>query len=81
MSKPRPDPVMVHLESYPYKRGNDTVNQPLFEHLKEEHPEGWARYSLGATIGDPEDEHYMEHGKLGAEPEMRREIAADLRAD
>ena len=80
MRKPRPDPVMVHLEAYAYKRGDDTVNQPLFEHLKEEHPEAWARYSLGATIGDPEDQHYIEHGELTPEPEMIREIEADNRA-
>ena len=75
--KHKPDPVMVHLESYPYRRFGDELNAGLMEHLKEEHTTAWARWSVGNAIGDPEDEHYMEHGKLTTRAEAAREIALD----
>ena len=64
MTRKRQDPVTVHLETYPYKRGDTQANQPLYAHMQQEHPEDYARVLLGSSPGDMEDQHYIAHGHL-----------------
>jgi hypothetical protein len=72
---------MVHLENYTYKPRDEKVNEPLVDHMRSDHPSAWARWMVGDTLGDIEDQHYIEHGKLTSEAEMAREIEADNRRE
>jgi len=57
----RPDPVRVHLRSYPYVPGDAMLNAPLVSHMRTEHPQDWARWDAGETA-DIRDEHFIAHG-------------------
>ena len=71
------DGVQRHLDKYPYKPRDNEFNAPLVDHMRDEHVDAWARWMVGDTLGDIEDQHYIEHGMLTGEAEMRREIALD----
>lgn len=75
------DPVIAHLESYAYKPRDDEVNAPLTDHMRDEHSPAWARWHMGQTIGDIEDQHYIEHGKLASEEELAADIENDRREE